>query len=828
MRRHARLALRALVRTPVTSAAVVITLALGIGVTTTIFGVVNAAMLVPLPWTGSDRLMDLSLTVASDDAPEPRTLVWSYPKYETMRTLQRSYEAVAAYSTQEVLLGGADGTERVRLEFVSGEYFPLLRAPMAIGRALQPSDDRDGAAPAAVLSHALWMRRFGGDSAIVGREIAVERGRMKVVGVAAESFASLSGEVQLWIPMSIAPTLTYPELLTERWNHFFDVIGRLRDGVTPASAMQEMVTLGRVIDAAHPSPERGSHDTWGAAAKSLREARRDPTMSRAVLILFGAVLCVMLIACVNVANLLLARAAGRTREFAVRVAIGAQRAQVLRELLTETVLLALVGGVLGVLVAAWSVDVVRTLLPATGEGMRTQMAQFLDLSQVHLDQRVLAFGLGLSLLTGVLCGLVPALRASNPMLSDALKDGAGASAEGALTFRRGQARALLVTGNVALSLLLLVGAGLLVRSFEKARGVDAGFDPRNVLTFRVQPPDDSLYGGARAAIFRQELMSRLAALPGVSTVGTDGCAPLSQGCGGTIVLSIDGTTLPVSGARPDIGVHLVNDAYVQAIGARLVAGRFVDESDRWDAPKVAVINETAARRLFPNSDAVGKRLGIGFSNWADAEIVGVISDVNYGQVGAPPALTFYGAYSQASQASGMYFLRTAGEPSALLASARQAVRNMSPQLAVYDEHTLEQRVASSLGRLRFGAVLLGSFAGLGLLLSLIGIYGVLSYTVVHRKREMGIRMALGAVPHEVIRLVMRRAMFLTSIGVTVGLATAWGASRLLRNLVFGVTSTDPATFAIQTLVLVSACALASYLPARRAARLDPVQALRGD
>lgn len=819
--------LRALMRTPTISLAAVVTLALGIGATTAIFGVVDAAMLQPLPWPGSDRLMDLSLTMRSPDVPDARSMVWSYPKYATMRSLQRSYEDVALYTTQDLLLGGGDGTERVRVELVTGGYFPLLRARVAIGRALQASDDRDGAAPAAVLGHALWMRRFGGDSALVGRVIPVGRERVTVVGVAAPDFRPLSGDVALWLPLALAPRLTYPEILTERWNHAFDAVGRLREGVTIAAAQGEMVTLGAQIEAAHPLPFVEAGTTWGAVATPLREARTEPTTSRAVLLLFGAVLCVLLIVCVNVANLLLARAAGRTREMAVRVAIGARRSQVLRAILAETLLLALVGGLLGTVLAVWLVDAVRTLVPHAGGGMRTQMAQFLDLSLVQVDMRVLGFGVALSLVTGILCGLIPALRASRPVLTDALKDGAGASSEGSLTFRRGQARALLVTGNVALSLLLLVGAGLLARSFAKARGVDAGFDPRHVLTFRVQPPDDSAYAGPRAALFRQALLARLAALPGVRAVGTDWCAPLSQECGGTIVLAVDGTTLPESGARPTIGVHVVNGDYIPAIGARLVSGRFLNDGDRAGAPIVGVINETAARTLFPGGDAVGKRIGIGFSTWSSAEIVGVIADVNYDQVGMPPALTFYGSYLQTTRPTGMYFLRTAGDPAAVIAIARQAVRDVSPELAIFDERTLAQRVSSALGRLRFGAALLSGFAGLGLLLSLLGIYGVLSYTVQQSTRELGIRMALGAVPRAVIGIVMRRALFLTAVGVTIGLAAAWGASRLLRGLIFGISSTDPLTYAGQTLLIVTACALASYLPARRAARIDPVEALRG-
>jgi len=823
-----RYAIRALRRTPLTATAAVLTLALGMGATTTIYSVVDAAMLQPLPWPESDRLMDLSLTVRDSESPGERTMVWSYPKFETMREQQRSFRDVAVYTTQDLLLGGAEGSERVTVELVSGSYFPMLQAPTLLGRQLQPADDRADAAPVVVLSHALWMRRFGGDSAAVGRELQLGRHRLTVVGVADPAFTSLSGAVHLWLPMSLAPRFAYAELLTERWNHSFDAVGRLKDGVTPEAAASEMAVLGRVIDGAHPLPEPVVTSRWGAQASTLRDARHDPTLARSVLVLFGAVCCVMLIACVNVANLLLARAAGRTREFAVRVAIGAKRGQVMRQLLGETVLLSLVGGVLGVILAAWSVDILQVLAPELAERSRTQAAQFLDLSQVSIDVRVLAFGFGVSLLTGILCGVVPAWRASRPSLTAALKDGAGASANWGMTFRRGRAGALLVTANVALSLLLLVGAGLLAQSFARARGVDAGFDPRQVHTFRVQHPDDSAFTGPNAPLVRQALLERLAALPGVEAVGTDWCAPLSQGCSSTIVLEVDGVELPAGGGQPEISVHLVNAGYPRALGARLLAGRFLTEQDNADGPKVGVINEAAARLLFPGGEAVGRRIGIGFSNWASAEVVGVVSDVNYQGVGAPPAPAFYGSYLQATRSGGLYFVRTAGDPATVVTAARQAVHNISRALAVYDERLLEERVATALGRIRFGAVLLGSFAVLGVVLSLIGIYGVLAYTVSLRTRELGIRMALGAVRREVVGLVMQRAMLLTLIGIVVGLGAAWASARLLSGLVFGISTSDPATYLLQSLLLVSACALASYLPARRAARLDPVRALRDD
>lgn len=822
-----RVALRALTRTPLSTAAAVLTLALGIGATTTIYGVVDATMLRPLPWQASDRLMDLSLTARAPNE-EAQPMVWSYPKFETMRSLQRSYEGVAAYTTQELLLSGGDGSERVRMELVSGNYFSLLRAPVALGRGLQASDDAPQAAPVAVLSHALFMRRFGGDSSLIGRTIVLERDAVTVVGIAPAGFKGLSGDVALWVPMSAAPRFAYPEILAERWNHSFDAVGRLRDGVSAASAAAEMVALGRQVDAAHPLPEAGDGTVWGARAQTLRESRDDASLSRSVLILFGAVACVLFIACVNVANLLLARAAARTREFAVRVAIGARRGQVVAQLLGETLMLSLTGGVLGILLASWSTEAVRTLVPTSGGRLRTQASQFLDLSAVQVDGRVLAFGLALSLITGTLCGVVPALRASRPRLGEALKDGAGASSEGGLTFRHGRSRALLVAGNVALSLLLLVGAGLLSRSFAKARSVDAGFNPRGVFTMRVQPPRDSLFEGARATALRASLLARLAAIPGVTAVGTDGCAPLSEECSGTIVLSVDGTTLPEGSARPDIGVHVVNDGYLKAVGGRLIAGRFLDARDREGAPITAVINETAAQRLFPNGDAVGKSIGIGFRNWQQAEIVGVIADINYHAVGSAPQAEFYGSFLQVKQGRGLYFLRTAGDPERLTADARNAVRAEHRDLAVYDERTLEQRAGSALGRIRFGAFLLGAFAVLGLVLAIIGIYAVLAYTVSLRTRELGIRMALGAVRREVVTLIMGRAMILASLGAAAGLAASWAGARLLRGLVFGISTTDPLTFAAQTALILLVCAIAAYLPARRASRLDPVQALRSN
>ncbi len=824
------LAVRPLFRTPLYSLAAIVTLALGIGATTAIYSVVDATMLKPLPYGAPERLMDVSLTITNKGEAE-RPMVWSYPKFETMRGMQRSFEQLAGYATADVNLTGSGEAERVRVETVSGSYFPLLRARAARGRLLQPSDDEATSAAVTVLSHSLWMRRFGGDSSVLGREITLAAHPFVVVGIAAPEFRALSGAVDAWTSMSRgAPVMLGSDVLTERWSHWMDAVGRLRDGVDPSAATVELRTLGPRIEDAH-AMNGGPPTKWGATATTMREARSDPQLARAIAILFGAVCCVLLIACVNVANLLLARAAGREREFAVRVAIGAKRAQIIRQLLSETVTLSLVGGVVGIAIAAWSLDILRGLEPGSFGGATTQAAQYLDLQNVSIHGGVLAFAILVSLATGIICGVVPAWRASRPNLTSSLKDGAGSSSEGALSFRRGQARAILIAGDVAVSLLLLIGAGLLARSFAEARGVDAGFNAQNVLTFRVQPPDDPAFDGENAIRYKQEMLTRLSALPGVEGAAINYCAPLSQACNVTIAFGIDGVRGFAKDEQPEIGVHSVNPDYLKVIGAKLEKGRFFTDADRIGAPKVVVINNAAAKRLFPGQDPIGHRVSLAIGLFKDnefGEIVGVVNDVNYGAVGDAPTPAAYISYLQTTNARGLYMVRTTGDPTALIPAVRETLRSINPNIPLYDAMSLEARVGQALGRLRFGAVLLGSFAVLGLVLTMVGIYGVLSYSVAQRTRELGIRLALGAARSALVSMVMRRAMALASLGVVVGLAAAWGSSRFLRGLVFGITPTDPLTFFGIAVVVTAVCALASYLPARRAARLDPVRALRTD
>lgn len=827
-----RVTLRTLARVPLFSAATVLTLALGIGATTAIYSVVEATMLRPLPYPAPDELLQPQLTVQEQGDAEPRAVVWSYPKFETFRRAQQSFAQVAVYASHTVTITGGSAPERLRSELVSGTYFDLLGGRAAAGRVLQASDDADGDQDVVVLSHAFWMRRFGGDSAVVGQRVVLSGQPVTVAGVAEPSFRALSGETDIWLPMAMAPRLLYGSILEQRWSHWMDAVGRLRAGVTVAQAREEMARLGREVDEAHVPPNpRGR--SWGASAVRLAEARDEPTLRRAILVLFGAVGCVLLIACVNVANLLLVRVAGREREFAIRLAVGAGRGRVVRENLGESLLLSAAGGAVGVLLAFWLLDGIRALDLTLLGGLPTQATQFLDLASVRVSTGVLGFAVLLSLLTGLLCGLFPALHASRTGITGSLKVGAAQASEGGLSLRRGRARALLVAGDIALSLVLAVAAGLLLRSFAAARGADTGFAPKGVLTFRVQPPDDPAFTGANALAYKRRLMAELARLPGVRSVGHNTCAPLSRACNGTSVMAIEGRADYSPGAEPEIGVHTANAAYLEAIGARVVRGRFLTDRDVQGSPKVLVINEVAARQLFPNEDPVGRRMsiGIGLLDWEQremAEIVGVVNDVNYDGVGTPIGPAVYVSYLQDVGRGGMYFVRTALSAEQMVAGMRRAVPAVSTDLVPYDVLTLEQRVSRALSQIRFGSVLLGAFAGLAVLLTVVGVYGVFTYSVAQRSRELGIRMALGARPSAVTGLVLRQALALAAAGIAAGVAVAWATTRLLQGLLYGVEPGDPATFTLTALLSAVIAAGASYLPARRAARTDPAIALRTD
>jgi predicted permease len=827
----ARYAFRWLARNPGFSAVAVLTLGLGIGTVTTIFSILDAAVLRPLPYRDPDALMTVAITHREDGQPAA-TFPWSSPKFQSLRRHARAFASVAAYSRQDLNLTGVAEPERLVGEIVSASYFPTLGVGAGLGRTFSEEEDgAPGAHPVVVLSHALWQRRFGGDRGIVGRPIQVNRMPMTVVGVAPERFAGLAGDAEIWVPMAMAGSFLYPEILTENGNHWHDVVARRRPGVSAAEASAEAAVLGGRI--AQENPMEAGPAIWGASAASLNDSRVDPALRRSVVVLFGAVTFVLLIACANVAALMLARASTRGREVAIRVAIGAGRRRIVRQLLTESVVLSLAGGLAGVLLSLWGVETLSRLERFSGVGDPSFLFRF---AAVSLDARVLLFALAVSVATGLLFGMAPALHASRGDISAALKEG-GAAAVTADGGSRLSPRGLLVPLQIALALVLLVGAGLLTRSLARLTGFQAGFAPEGVLTLRFDPSGVTDDDRIRAAVFRRTMLERLAALPGVTSAATGRTAPLSSRNMVAIVRQVDDRRLlsegrmPGSGASIEIGLHDVSPDYFRTLSIPIKKGRGFTAEDRGDSPKVVVINETAARRLWPGQDPIGRKIAATsfyFSDDAVAEVVGVAGDVTYGRPGEPQGLDLYFPSFQAGLSWATIFVRTPGDPADLSPAVRREIKALAPNLPVFDVATLEQRAARTFARERFAATLFTLLAGIALFLASVGIYGLVAETVAARTREIGVRMALGAAPGDIVRRVLRRGLTLAGVGLAAGVLGALALSRLLSGLLFGIGAADPATYAGVSALLLLVSAAACWIPARRATRVDPVTALRSE
>jgi putative ABC transport system permease protein len=831
LRQDVRYALRALRLHVGFTAVVVLTLALGIGANTAIFSVIDAAMLRPLPFREPERLMQLYLTIPRAEAAAVDSFVWSYPKFQTLRATQHAFDRVAAYSGGSVSLTGTDSPERLLAEFVSAPYFDLLGVGLHRGRGfLADEDSSRGTHPVTVLSHALWQRRFNGDEAIIGRTIEISKRRLTVVGVARPGFDGLTGSAELWIPMAMTPVFLNPAALDEQGNHWLDVVGRLASGMTPEAGRSEMLRVGPIIDQANGFGPQGGKP-WSATAESLRDARSDAFLRRAMIVLLGAVGFVLLIACVNVANLLLARGAGRQRELAVKAALGARRTRLARQLLTESLALAIVGGALGLALAVWFVDLLRAIAPAAMQGASAQAAQFLELDNAGVNPRVLFFTGMLSVITGLVFGVIPALVATRPDLNGVLRQGSpGASRSGLGSLRKLELRSVLIAAEVALAMILLAGAGLMLRSFERASAIDPGFDPTNTISFRLAPPADSIYTAANAPVFKARLLDRLEAIPGVVGATAASCAPLSSACGLSVVIGIDGTTVERQGNSMDIGVHSVSPDYFRVLGVPLVRGRSLTEQDRAGSPRVVVLNNTAARRFFPGVDPIGRRIAVGTGFFAGgreyAEIVGIAGDVRYDAIDEAPRPQVYYSALQNTSPRGLFAVRTRSDPASVIPAIREAVRAEDPDLPVYSIETMDERLGSALSRMRFGAVLLGAFGAAALLLAGMGVYGVMAYSVAQRTREVGIRMALGARSSDVMGMMLRQGLAIVLLGVVVGIIGAVLLSQVLAGLLYDVEPVDPVSFSIMAAVLVASAAIACYLPARRATRVEPSTALR--
>jgi len=808
---------RMLWKSPVVTLVAVAALALGIGANTAIFSVVNTVLLRPLPFAEADRLV-----MVWDTHPFALKLGYDYipssnGTFADFRQQSESFEQMAALDTWTVNLTGRNEPERIEGTQVSSSLFPLLRARPLLGRAFTPEEEKPGAARVVVMSHGLWQRRFGGDANILGQTVTLDGEKYEVVGVMPPDFTfPQNSGLPAFFPFAQKTDLWTPWVLTEeqrqnRGSHHIAVIGRLKPGRTLQQAQAELGTIASRLEQQYPDDLKD----FGVSVMPLHEQVIGKSRV-AILVLLCVVAFVLLIACANVANLLLARAAARQKEVAIRTALGASRGRVIRQLLTESVLLSFIGGALGVLLAMWGVDLLIALSP--GDIPRT--------GEIGIDARVLGFTFGVSLLTGLVFGLAPALQASKQDLHEALKEGGRGGTTGP---RRARVRSILIVFEVALALVLLVGAGLLVRSFFKLRNVSPGFDPENVLTLNVPLPGTRYKDGAQASAFYQRLIERLKALPGVEAVGAVSQLPLT-GAEEIDGFDIEGRPGPASGADVQTAdFRVVSTDYFRAMKIPLVSGRYFTEQDTAGAPGVIIIDETLARRFFPNEDPLGKRINEGGSpnRLGFLTIVGVVAGIKHSSLDAEPKPAMYVSYLQSHWLDMTLTVRAGGGGAENLAAAvRREVWALDKDQPVAGVQTLESLFAKAVAPQRFQMMLVGLFAAVALLLSVVGIYGVMAYAVTQRTHEIGIRMALGAQRGDVFKLLMSQGMAQALIGVAIGLAGAFALTRLMSSLLFGVSATDPLTFAGVSLLLSSVALLACYVPARRATKVDPMVALR--
>jgi predicted permease len=804
------LALRRLLRTPGFTLVVLLTLALGIGANTAVFSAVDAVLLRPLPYREGARLVVVDHLYPSLDGLLAGV---GAPTLADVQTRARVFQSTAVRTGWGPNLTGAGEPERLTGGRVSGAYFATLGVAPQLGRALRPDEDAPGRERVVVLSDACWRRRFGADPSVVGRTLTLDGEPHEVVGVMPPGFRDVQDRtVELWRPLALAAEDFADNLRT---NEYLFMVARLRPGVTPDEGRAALRTLAGQLKSAYPD---AYPPDWSLAATSLRD-KGTGGIRPALLVLLAAVGCVLLIACANIAGLLLARAASRTRELALRTALGAGRAQLLRLYLAESLLLAVAGGALGVLVAALGV---RLLGATGGDGVLA--------GEVRLDGSVLAFASAVTLATGLVFGVVPVFHRSTVALRDALAEGA----RGAAGDRRGQAaRRVLVVAEVAVALVLLAGAGLLLKSFARVQGVDPGYQPRGVLTATLALPQGKYDTPEKQRAFLDELLVRVRAIPGVTAAGAGTGVPFGPG-GGTRSFNVEGHTPPAGQPAPWGDYRLVSPDYFNALRVSLRRGRVFTEQDGPDAPRVAVVDEELARRYWPGADPIGKRISYGAVQdsvtgqqvpvWV--EIVGVVAHVKSEGLDADPRVQVYRPIRQLPAGAPQLVVRTGGDPERLLAALRAAVHEVDPAQPVSQVATLDQLLDRSVGTRRLAVALLGTFAAIALVLASIGLYGLMSHAVEQRTREFGVRMALGAGRGRVLALVLRQGMGLALAGTGIGLAGAFALTRLLASQLYAVEATDPATFAGVVALLLTVALVALLVPAVRATGAEPLRALR--
>ena len=815
--RDIRFALRSFVKNPAFALAAVLSLAIGIGANTSIFSVANALLFRPLPYEDSGRLVILwnrspGLNISED---------WfSTAQYYDIKTGHHGFEQIAIAIGGNYNLTGQGDPERVGVIRVSSNLLPMLGAHPALGRLLTPDEDSPGRPAAAVLTDGIWARRFGRDPRIIGKSIIINGQTYEIVGILPQHF-SLPREVlplldgteqtEIFLPLPLAPTASQV-----RTHEDYNIIGKLKPEVSLAQAQAEMDTITARLRRDFPDNYPPNGGLTFSIVPLLEQVVGN--VRRSLLVLLGSVGFVLLIACANVANLLLSRAVARQQEIAVRTALGASRWHIVRQLLTESVLLSLCGGALGMFICILNVKWIHIL--GTKSIPRLQ--------DVGIDGRVLLFALLLSLFSGILFGLSPALRISRLDLNSTLKDTSrGAAGTSSVWGRGNSVRGLLVVSELALSVVLLIGAGLLIRSFARLQDVQPGFNPRGVLTFDLTMTGRKYNDKQTILNTYRQLWERLEHLPGANAAGGVTSLPLSRAFAWTPI-TVEGRT-PLPGEKfLNADERLVGGHYFEAMGIPLRRGRFFTDQDDTTTPIVVIVDEYMAEELWPGQNPIGKRIHIVELQSKDPwqTVVGVVGRVKQDSLDSNPRIAFYLPHTQFPTRAMTVALRGSVDPAAMVTAVKNELRNLDPDLPMYYVRTMGQRVDESLARRRFLMLLLGGFAGIALVLATIGIYGVMAYLVNQGTREIGIRMALGASQRNVLSLVVRRGMALALSGVMIGLAAAFLLTRLIRSLLFGVEATDPITFTAISLLLFLIALLASYIPARRAARIDPMVSLR--
>jgi macrolide transport system ATP-binding/permease protein len=805
---------RMLVKSPGFSLVAILSLALGIGANTAIFSLVNALLLRPLPVADPASLVVVSTT----DQRNPGNLPLSHLNFKDLRAQNAVFSDMAAITFNQVNYSHGQESEQVPVQIVTANYFSMLGAEPALGRGFRPEEETQ-VTPVTVISHGFWERSLGSDPNAVGKTITLNRTPYTILGVAPKNFTGvfLGGGPSAWLPMS-RNVVVLPEWYETRRGLFINSVARLKPGVTAEQARSNLRTIFANLEQAFPVDNKGR----SATAVPLLQARLNPNgqganvlvqQSTVLMIVVGIVL---LIACANIANLLLSRASKRRREVAIRLALGARRSRLVRQLLTESLLLSVLGGIAGMALASWTLSaIVAARLPLPFP---------IDRAALSLDPRVLAFTAGLAILTGILFGLAPALQASKPDVVPVLKNELIPSATGHRGLRAFfSLRQMLVVAQVALSLMALIAAGLFLRELRHAQQIDTGFETRGVLVMNFNLLREG-YTPARGQVFYEQVVEKAGALPGVQGAALAQVPPLAGGFARSVFPEGADTTTT---GRILVQVNTVGTGYFQTIGIPIVRGRDFTRADTAEAPKVVVVNETMARQFWQGQEPLGKRFKF-FGDHDYTTVIGVAKDSKYNGVAEDAQNFIYQPLSQNYTPQATLHVRSAGDAAVLSNAVRGAARELDPSLSVFNIRTLEEQVSDSLQPLKMNVIMLAVFGGLALLLASIGLYGVASYAVSQRTREIGVRMALGAQPSSVVALVLGHGMILVGAGLGIGLIAAYSAAGLMRSLVVGVSTHDPLTFAGTAAVLGGIALLASYIPARRATRIDPLIALRTD